>query len=114
MEEDYKSMRDAERHEDWERYGEYGPPRYVQILRFIPWVLSGLLVVGVIIYFFVEYGFRTGLFAFSAFGAVFYSIPVLSGYLFSSDHKGMRVFSGLVLPLIVLALFLASVFFFGF
>lgn len=51
MEEDYKSMRDAERHEGWERYGEYGPPRYVQILRFIPWVLSGLLVVGVIIYF---------------------------------------------------------------
>lgn len=36
MEEDYKSMRDAERHEDWERYGEYGPPHYVQILRFIP------------------------------------------------------------------------------
>lgn len=114
MEEDYKSMRDAERHEDWERYGEYGPPHYVQILRFIPWVLSGLLVVGVIIYFLVEYGFFAGLFIFSALGTVFYSIPVLSGYLFSSDHKGMHVFSGLVLPLIVLALFLASVFLFGF
>lgn len=113
MEEDYKSMREAERREDWERYGTYGPPCYIRILRCVPWILSGLLIVGSIVYFSVEYGLTVGLFGLSCFGFIFYSIPVLTGYLFTDDHKGMRLFPGLILPLIIAALFFASLFLFG-
>ena len=107
MEEDYKYLRESQRHEDWERYGPYGPPQHIRKARMIPFILSGLLIVCIIVYLAIEGGLYYGVFAFSAFAFIFYGVPVLVGYLFSRDHKGISLFTGLFLPLLTAVLFFA-------
>lgn len=111
MEEDYKYLHESQRREDWERYGPYGPPRHIRNVRMIPFILSGLFIVGIIAYLAIEGGLYYGVLVFSAFAFIFYGIPVLVGYLSSADHKGFGLFTGLFLPLLTAVLFFTMVIF---
>lgn len=74
---DYKRAVEAERREDWKRWPFRQPPLKVRLFRAIPFALSILLLIAVVMGFFSVYGSGGGLVLLCGLLFVFVLIPFL-------------------------------------